>query len=162
MPLAARWVRTQPADEEEFRATHAALAESQAPRAAPIVLWRQGSERKDFALIVPRGHAPGRASRWTAWALSPALATLRHFGLPAYLGEHGVQLHGRPFAASTIEAIGECVVAASSLDVPFPVERHVEERFRARIEAQYDWQFETSWPTPGEARAIAGLVGALA
>ena len=162
MAIAARWIRTVPAHEEEFRATHAALAFAQPARASPIVLWRQGSERKEFAFVVPRIHAPGRAARWPAWMLSPAAATCRYFGLPVYLAKGGLWLHGRLLACGEVETRGECLVAACSLCISFPVERHVEELFRARVEAQYDWQFETSWPTPDEARSIAGMVGELA
>lgn len=162
MPLSARWMRIAPAHDDDCRAIYAALAQVQPAVAAPIVTWRQGRERNDFAFIVPRRHAPVRPARRAAWALSPALATCRYFGLSAYLCGDDLRLHGQRLAGSTIEWIGECMVAASSLAIPFPVERHVEDLFRARIEAQHDWQFETSWPTPAEANNVADLRGELA
>ncbi len=156
MAWPARWMRLAPIEEEAGRrAIYAALAGMQAETAPPILAWVQGDPRHDFALIVPKRFAPGRPSRWPSWALSPAVATCRQFGLRVYLDGAGLWLHGQPYADSSIEEVGDCAVAASSMTIPFPVERHVEDQFRLRIEAQYDWGFETSWPTPAEANAIA-------
>lgn len=156
MPFPARWIRLAPVAEDAGRqAIYAALAASQDAASLPILVWVQGNARHDFALVVPRRLAPGREQRWTAWALSPALATCRYFGLPAYLSDGDLWLHGRPFAQSSTELIGDWIVIACGMTIPFPVERHVEDLFRLRIEAQHDWRFETSWPTAAEADAIA-------
>jgi hypothetical protein len=156
VPLAARWIRIAPVEEEAGRlAIYAALAEVQVPVAPPMLVWVQGPARHDFALIVPLRLAPGKQERWRAWALSPALATCRYFGVPAYLSGGELWLHGHRLAAASIEVVGERLLAASSMHIPFPVERHVEDLFRVRIEAQHGWRFETSWPTPAEAGAIA-------
>jgi hypothetical protein len=156
MPFPARWIRLAPVAEEAGRqAIYAALAAGQGAASPPMLVWIQGDARHDFALLVPRGRAPGRADRWAAWALSPALATCRYFGLPAYLCGADLWLHGRLFAPSATEVIGDWIIIASGMTIPFPVERHVEDLFRLRIEAQHDWRFETSWPTPAEADAIA-------
>ena len=156
MAWPARWIRLAPIGEEAGRrAIYAALAAVQAETAPPILAWVQGDARHDFALIVPKRFAPGRSCRWRSWALSPAIATCRQFGLPVYLDGADLRLHGRPYADSSVDEVGECAVAASNLAIPFPIERHIEDQFRLRIEAQYDWGFETSWPSPAEADAIA-------
>ncbi len=67
-----------------------------------------------FVLVAPKRLAPGRESRWLAWGLAPALATYRHFGLPAYLEDGDVWLHGARIAHSGAATIGECAVVASS------------------------------------------------
>lgn len=156
MSWPARWLRLAPVAEDAGRwAIYAALAASQRETDPPLVAWVQGSRRHDYALVVPRRFAPGKASRWAAWALSPAVALCRQFGVQAYLEDGLLYLQGAPYAECRVEAVGECLVAASHMAVPFPVERHVEDQFRLRIEAQYDWSFETAWPNPLEANAIA-------
>ncbi len=76
-----------------------------------------------FVLIAPRRFAPGRPARWFPWALSPAIATYRAFGLPAYLNEQDIWLQGRKIGGSGAATIGECAVIASSFLLRFPVER---------------------------------------
>ena len=39
-------------------------------------------------------------------------------------------------------------------DGALPAERELEDAFRARLEAQYDWRFEHDWPSDTEAAAI--------
>jgi hypothetical protein len=155
MALVARWMRIAPVGEEEGRrAIYAALAAMQDAAAPPILVWVQGGARHHFALIAPLRLLP-RPERRISWALSPALATCRYFGVPAYLRGTEVWAGGRLFAESAAEAIGECVVTSSSMLIPFPVESHVEDVFRQRIEAQHDWGFETAWPIQAEANAMA-------
>ncbi|HVB48678.1 MAG TPA: hypothetical protein VNF69_09855 [Burkholderiales bacterium] len=152
-----------------------------------------------FVLIAPKRLMPGRPARWFAWALSPAVATYRHFGLPAYLNEQDIWLHGRKIAGSGAATIGECAVVASSFLLKFPAERfadsvaapsrefrewlrdglalamtewaeygavpaerELESVFRARLEAQLGWQFESSWPTGPEQAAVAEAAAELA
>ena len=145
-----------------------------------------------FVVIAPARFAPGRPARWFPWALSPAIATYRDFGLRAYLNGTDICLHGRKIAGSGAATIGECAVIASSFLVKFPAERFaaavaspssgfrqwlreglalamtewtehgeapperaLETAFRARVEAQHGWQFESAWPTAPERAAIA-------
>ncbi len=79
-----------------------------------------------FVLIAPKRHAPGRPARWCAWALAPAIATYRHFKLPAYLNEQDIWLHGRKIGGSGAATIGECAVVASSFLLRFPAERFAQ------------------------------------
>ncbi|HXZ53224.1 MAG TPA: hypothetical protein VEH51_14610 [Burkholderiales bacterium] len=79
-----------------------------------------------FVVIAPRRLAPGRPARWFAWALAPAVAAYRHFGLPAYLSDQDLWLHGRKIAGSGAASIGECAVVASSFLLRFPAERFAE------------------------------------
>ena len=149
-------MRVAPVAEDAGRwAIYAALAAAQRETDPPIAVWVEGSRRHDFAFIVPRRFAPGKPSRWAAWALAPAIALCRQFGVAAYFEDDGLWLGGEPFADCRVEAVGECLVAASWMTIPFPVERHLEDQFRLRVEAQYDWCFETSWPNPVESNAVA-------
>jgi len=79
-----------------------------------------------FVLIAPRRDAPGRPARWFSWALAPAVATYREFGLPAYLNGNDVWLNGRKIAGSGAASIGECAVVASSFLSRFPLEAFAE------------------------------------
>jgi len=79
-----------------------------------------------FVLIAPKRHAPGRPVRWFSWALAPAIATYRHFGLTAYLNEQDIWLHGRKIGGSGAATIGECAVIASSFLLRFPAERFAQ------------------------------------
>ena len=95
-------------------------------------------------------------ARWISWALAPAVATYRQFGLAAYLQDEAMWLHGRRIAAGSVGAIGECAVVASSFLLQFPAKcvavpsRDLEDAFRVRLEAQHGWQFDHSWPTEPE------------
>ena len=142
-------------------------------RAAPIVFWGQVSapvlgEPCDieehhfaFALIAPLRLAPGRRSRWRAWALAPAVAAYRKFGVHAYLDDVAICLNGRRIAACGAQTIGACAVVVASFLPRRPDtlaqwgERDLEGIFRSRIEAQHGWQFENSWPSKTERLAIA-------
>ncbi len=79
-----------------------------------------------FVLIAPKKLAPGRPARWFSWALAPAVATYRQFGLPAYLNEQDIWLHGRKIAGSGAATIGECAVVASSFLLRFPADAFAE------------------------------------
>jgi len=76
-----------------------------------------------FVVIASTRIAPGRPSRWCPWALSPAVATYRDFGLRAYLNGADIWLQGRKIAGSSAATIGVCAVVASSFLVKFPAER---------------------------------------
>jgi hypothetical protein len=121
--MMARWIRLGACEPHEFEELYSRLAAAQAKSAAPALLWTQAQTQYLFALIAPRRLAPGRVSRWISWALAPAVATYRQFGLAAYLQDEAMWLHGRRIAASSV-----------------------------RLEAQHGWQFDHSWPTEPERR----------
>jgi hypothetical protein len=154
--MMARWIRCGVMEPREFEQLYTRLAGAQAKGAAPALLWAQTQADYLFALIAPRRLAPGRVTRWMSWALAPAVATYRQFGLPAYLQDEAMWLHGRKIAAGYVQAIGECAVVGSSFLAQFPANcvvvpsRDLEEAFRLRLEAQHGWQFDHSWPTEPE------------
>jgi hypothetical protein len=154
--MMARWIRCGAMQPHEFEQLYTRLAGAQAKSAAPALLWAQGQAEYPFVLIAPRRLAPGRVSRWISWALAPAVATYRQFGLAAYLQDEAMWLHGRRIAAGYVRAIGECAVVASSFLAQFPAicvvvpSRDLEDAFRLRLEAQHGWQFDHSWPTEPE------------
>ena len=173
MAFAARWIRSAQVGPYALSATCAGLAFAQGARAAPIVYWARTSapvvgdpcdieeQHFVFALIAPLQLAPGRRSRWRAWALAPALAAYRHFGVRAYLDDDAISLNGRRIAACGARQLGDCALVVSSF-LPRPpgglaewAERDLEDAFRSRVEAQYDWQFENSWPSAAERASIA-------
>jgi hypothetical protein len=154
--MMARWIRCGAIEPREFEQLYSRLAAAQAKSAAPALLWAQAQAQYLFALIAPRRLAPGRVTRWISWALAPAVATYRQFGLAAYLQDEAMWLHGRRIAGSHVRAIGECAVVASSFLAQFPANcvvvpsRDLEDAFRVRLEAQHGWQFDHSWPTEPE------------
>ncbi len=166
MTQPARWIRFGPLEPLELRAACRGIAVASPARGAPATLWAQAKTQEDgylYAVVAPRRLAPGRPSRWCAWALSPAVATCRDFGLRAYLNGPDICLHGRRIAGGEAAEIGECAVVASSLKAMVgwagcgeaPAGWILEAALRARIEAQFGWQFDTSWPTAAERAAIA-------
>jgi hypothetical protein len=167
----ARWIGIGALETPALRSRYTLLAEAQAADAEPIVacgtalahlclgqglgmVWVDAGQHW-FVLIVPARLAPGRASRWIAWALAPAIATCRGFGVQAYLEGDDLWAAGRKIASAGCAAIGACAVIASSLPRALPGERLLEARFRAAIEVQFGWQFETSWPSAAERQAMA-------
>jgi hypothetical protein len=159
MSSAARWIRLDLAEPQELGGAAQSIAALQSPCAQPIVLWGRQAEGHGFALVVPVRLAPGKRQRWTAWALSPAIAAYRHIGLPAYLDGAEIRMHGKRIAQSSVALIGACVVAASGFVARFPAESYLEDLFRARIEAQHGWQFESSWPSAPELAAMSAARG---
>jgi len=122
----ARWIRLELSDPLEQWPVGAALSHAQAQEAPPIVLWNRfstspsgGATEFGFAFIVPVHLAPGKSARWPAWVLSPALAAYREFGLRAYLNGADICAHGHRIAASRIERVNGCAVAAANLKACF-------------------------------------------
>lgn len=158
--MKARWIRLGATESHDFEALAARLAAAQSAGARPVLLWAPSQTQYLFALIAPRSLAPGRAARWLSWGLAPAIATYRQFGLAAYLEGEAIWLHGRRIAESSVRAIGECAVVASSFLLHFPAQclatpsAALEEAFRLRLEAQHGWEFDHSWPTEPE-KALA-------
>jgi hypothetical protein len=159
MGFAARWIRLGLAAPQELGGAAQSIATLQSPGAQPIVLWGRQDDGHGFALVVPLRLAPGKRRRWSAWALSPAIAAYRHIGLPAYLDGAEIRLHGKRIAQSSIALIGASVVAASGFLARFPAEPYLEALFRARIEAQHGWQFESSWLSAPERDAVSATRG---
>jgi hypothetical protein len=171
MPQGARWIRLGTVAPGELIAALSGLALAQKSNALPIVLWAgtgaaveselvcADEDRFVYALIAPRRNAPGRASRWRAWALAPAIATYRQLGVRAYLSGSELRLNGARIAYGAAAAIGECVVATGSFLPRIPragfEERVIEAVFRIRLEAQLGWQFDNSWANAEERAAIA-------
>ena len=157
--MMARWIRLGAIEPDEFESLTARLAAVQSESSAPALLWAQSPAEYLFALVAPRKLAPGRATRWLSWALAPAVATYRQFGLAAYLEDEAIWLHGRRLADASARSVGACAVIASSFLQQFPTQcvpmpsRDLEDAFRLRIEAQHGWQFDHSWPTFTEKRA---------
>ena len=150
--MRARWIRFGAIEGRQFDAACTRLAAVQRKGSAPILAWAQAESQYLFALVASRKHAPGRATRWLSWALAPAVATYRQFGLPAYLDGPGIWLHGRCIAGATVQEIRECALVVSSFPLRFPdacvitPSIALEEAFRLRLEAQHGWQFDHSWP----------------
>ncbi len=128
MARRARWIRLGAVDRRALQAACDGFSVAQSRGAAPIVLWggsglplgelAQEDERGYlFAVVAPAHLAPGLAARWVSWALSPAVAACRDFGLRAYLDGWCVCLHGRCIGGGRAEAVGDCVVITANLDL---------------------------------------------
>jgi hypothetical protein len=152
MAQAARWMRLRIAQADESAAASARFAAPLAASADPLLLWLRAAGACAFALIAPVRLAPGRAWRWLAWGAMPAVATCRHFGLPAYLEGEAIWLHGRRAAGLRAAHIGQCAVIEGAFPAPIAAEPGLESAFRERVEAQHGWRFDTAWPDGGEAR----------
>jgi len=159
--MLARWIRTGRLDLPGFETAWARLAVAQSRHAAPILLWGEGEASYPFALIAPLRLLPGKRWRWAPWGLAAAVAAYRQFGVPAYLNDGELWLHGRRIAETAVETIGECVGIRSAFLLQFPAScvatpsRELEQAFRLRLEAQHGWQFEHSWPSGAERPALA-------
>jgi len=93
-----------------------------------------------YVFIVPLRHAPRRPAAWSVWALQPALATYRAFGLAVEQRGDDLWLGGRKIAGSGSATIGGCAVLASSFLMHFPHQRFAEciagsREFRSWLEA---------------------------
>ena len=154
--MMARWIRLGVRNPIEFETATTHLALAQDARSQPMLAWGEDEMHYAFALITPRRLAPGRSARWSAWGLAAAVATYRRFDVPAYFEQEGLWLHGRCIAEARVQAIGECVLIASTFLARFPAKcvvtpsAAIEEAFRARLEAQHGWQFDHSWPSAHE------------
>ena len=162
--MKARWIRLGRVRPGQFEEACARLAGAQSRASAPILAWAAQEEDFLFALVAPLKLVPGRTRRWLPWALAPAVATWRQFGLPAYLDGAAVWLHGRRIAEGAVRTIGECLMVTSSFPRQFPLQcvptpsAALEDAFRLRLEAQHGWQFDHSWPTQREALYGAELL----
>jgi lipoate-protein ligase A len=73
-----------------------------------------------YALIAPLTLAPRRPADWYGWALAPAIATFRSYGLPVTRQGEDLWLRGRKIAGSGAATIGRAAVVASSFLLRFP------------------------------------------
>jgi len=127
-----------------------------------------------YALVAPLECAPARPADWYAWALAPAIATYRAFGLAAERRAEDVWVAGRKIAGSGAATIGRSAVVGSSFLLRFPRERFVRAvaaaspGFRSRLRealdlALTDWGAHAAIPTERRVRAAyqRALEGAL-
>ena len=145
MAQPARWMRLHIAG-DALPAASAGLAATQPAGASPILLWLTVAGERAFALIAPLRLVPGRAWRWAAWGAMPAISACRQFGLPAYLEDGSIWLHGRRASRVTAAPVGACAVIEGGFPSRLADEPALEDVFRRRIEAQHGWQFDTSCP----------------
>jgi lipoate-protein ligase A len=110
-----------------------------------------------YALVAPLGLAPPRHEDWYAWALAPAIATFRSFGLDVERRAEDLWLAGRKIAGSGAATIGRCAVVASSFLLKFPREHFAasvaspDPAFRAALDdalsaAMTDWSSHAAPP----------------
>ncbi|MGH8764791.1 MAG: hypothetical protein ACRET8_03655 [Burkholderiales bacterium] len=157
MAIAARWIRLHPPQLKAMHAACAGFAQAQLPDSAPAALWAQIGNKRDadrhaFAIVAPLKFVPGRSTRWRSWALAPLVATYRQCGLSAYYDADRICLSGQPISGVDAAAVGACAVIVA--DFAAWGEGFVE-TLRHRVQAQYGWQFDHSWPADAERSAIA-------
>jgi hypothetical protein len=156
MAIMARWIRLHPPGVPALQAACAGFARAQAPEAAPAALWAGGEDQQHLlAIVAPLKFLPGRDTRWRAWLLAPLVATYRQCGLSAYADAERICLSGRPISGVGATRVGACAVLVA--DFAAWGETFME-RLRCRVEAQYGWQFDHSWPSERERDAIAAAL----
>jgi len=115
-------------------------------------------DQLSYALVAPLGLAPRRPEDWYAWALAPAIATYRAFGLAVERRGEDLWLGARKIAGSGAATIGRAAVVASSFLLCFPHERFAasvaspDPAFRAALQAALgaamtDWSSHASPPS---------------
>jgi hypothetical protein len=156
MAIMARWIRLHPPGTPALQAVCAGFARAQAPDAPPAVLWAGGEDpQRLFAIVAPLKFLPGRHTRWRAWLLAPLVATYRQCGLSAYADAERICLSGQPISGVGATRIGACAVVVADFAA---WGEDFMERLRCRVEAQYGWQFDHSWPSERERDAIAAAL----
>jgi lipoate-protein ligase A len=127
-------------------------------------------DQLSYALVAPLGIAPRRHEDWYAWALAPAIATFRAFGLAAERRAEDLWLGRRKIAGSGAATIGGAAVVASSFVLRFPRERFAasvaspDAGFRAALHdalgaAMTDWSSHAA--PPGERALVNAFRDAL-
>jgi lipoate-protein ligase A len=120
-------------------------------------------DQLSYALVAPLALAPRRHEDWYAWALAPAIATFRAFGLAVERRGEDLWLADRKIAGSGAATIGGAAVVASSFLLRFPHAQFAasvaapDAAFRAALretlgEAMTDW---ASHAAPPDAPALA-------
>ena len=156
MTIAARWIRLHPTGISALHAASRCFARAQSPDSAPAALWaRCGDDRHAIAVVAPLKFLPGRSSRWRSWLLAPLVAAYRDRGLTAYYDADRICLSGQPISGVDASAVGACALVVA--DFAAWGETFLQ-ALRHRVEAQYGWAFDTSWPTAEERVAITSSV----
>jgi lipoate-protein ligase A len=128
-----------------------------------------------YAIVAPLEFAPSRHAEWYEWALDPAIATYRHFGLAVERHAEDLWLAGRKIAGSGAATIGRSAVVASSFLLHFPRVRFARAiaaaspRFGTRLLealglAMTDWSEHAPVPEGASVKAafadaVAGRLG---
>jgi len=127
-------------------------------------------DQLSYAIVVPLALAPLCHEDWYGWALAPAIATFRAFGLEVERRAEDLWLAHRKIAGSGAATIGRCAVVASSFLLRFPRARFAasvaapDPGFRTALHdalatAMTDWSGHAA--TPGEATLAAAFRAAL-
>lgn len=119
-----------------------------------------------YILIAPLCHAPRHPADWSAWALQPAIATFRQFGLEVERRGEDLWLGGRKIAGTGAATIGACAVFASSFLLRFPRGRFAacmagSDDYRHWLEQGLaatltDWSAHAPVPPPVDLRTAFG------
>jgi lipoate-protein ligase A len=115
-------------------------------------------DQLSYAVIAPLALAPQRPEDWYGWALAPAMATFRAFGMHAQRRGEDLWVGGRKIAGSGAATIGRAAVVASSFLMRFPARRFADsvavpsDAFRATLRqalprAMTDWCEQGTPPT---------------
>ena len=153
MAIAARWIRLHPPGMPAMHTACTGFARAQAPASAPAVLWaRCADDRHALAVVAPLKFLPGRSTRWRSWLLAPLVATYRQCGLSAYDDSDRICLSGQAISAVAAAAVGDCAVVIADFAAWGAA---FMDSLRRRVEAQYGWQFDHSWPSDRERGTIA-------
>lgn len=114
-------------------------------------------DQLSYALVAPLALAPRRHEDWYAWALAPAVATFRAFGLAVERRGEDLWHADRKIAGSGAATIGGTAVVASSFLLRFPHAQFVasvaapDAAFRAALreaigDAMTDWASHAAPP----------------
>ena len=133
------------------------------------VVWVDENQLS-YALVAPLAIAPRRHEDWYAWALAPAIATFRAFGLAVERRAEDLWLGPRKIAGSGAATIGAAAIVASSFLLRFPRERFAasvaspDAGFRAALRealgaAMTDWSSHAA--PPGEGALVNAFRDAL-
>lgn len=116
-----------------------------------------------YVLVAPLHHFPKRPAEWAAWALQPAIAVFRRFGLEVERRGEDLWLGGRKIAGTGAATIGACAVFASSFLLRFPLTRFAacmagSDDYRRWLEQGLaatltDWCAHAPLPSPADLRA---------
>lgn len=156
MAIMARWIRLHPPGMPALHAACAGFARAQAADASPAVLWAGNEDQRHaLAVVAPLKFLPGRSTRWCAWLLAPLVATYRQCGLSAYYDADRICLSGQPISGVGASAVGACAVVVADFAA---WGGSFMESLRQRVEAQYGWQFDHSWPSERERETIAAAL----
>ena len=153
MAAPARWIRLRPPHRAAMQAACAGFAQAQSPDALPAALWaRIENEQHAIAFVAPLKYVPGRSTRWRSWGLAPLVATYRQLGLSAYTDAERICISGQPISGVEATTVGACALIVASFTA---WGESFIDALRHRVEAQYGWQFDHSWPADLERSAIA-------